>query len=236
MCGLEPPAPCIRGGSAGTFTTRAWSFWAPCRSRAECSFTDPGTPALVVYPACCWRSRTTACCFAETMTMATLTPARRDHLLLGAPLVAYAVIWFAILFAEAHSHWLLALCTTAAYVGGHVFEITRRGHWLLSADATAAPASLVVFALGLASCGTAALIRFCSWSTTFWPMARPSCWAMWWRMPVSLPWTTCCRRRQAKSDAGCAAPTRCAPQCASIPSCIGDGHAAARPAGTDQLA
>lgn len=82
--------------------------------------------------------------------MATLTPARRDHLLLGAPLVAYAVIWFAILSAEAHNHWLLALCTTAAYVGGHVFEITRRGHWLLSADATAAPASLVVFALGLA--------------------------------------------------------------------------------------
>src|SRR5262249_3436455 len=37
----------------------------------------------------------------------------------------------------------------AAYVGMHVFEITRRGHCYLSADSTAAPTSLALFSLAV---------------------------------------------------------------------------------------
>lgn len=72
-----------------------------------------------------------------------------DRLLLGGALVVYATIWITLLASSPHGHWLVAITTTAAYVGGHVFEITRRGHSFLSADATAVPASLVVFVLGL---------------------------------------------------------------------------------------
>lgn len=72
-----------------------------------------------------------------------------DRLVLGGALVVYAAIWITLLAIGLHGHWPVAITTTAAYVGGHVFEITRRGHCFLSADATAVPASLVVFVLGL---------------------------------------------------------------------------------------
>lgn len=72
-----------------------------------------------------------------------------DRLLLGGALVVYAAVWITVLASGPHGHWLVAITTTVAYVGGHVFEITRRGHSFLSADATAVPASLVVFVPGL---------------------------------------------------------------------------------------
>ncbi len=71
----------------------------------------------------------------------------RDRVVLGGALAVYAAIWIAMLAGGPHGHWAVALTTTAAYVGGHVFEITRRGHCFLSADATAFPVSLVVFAV-----------------------------------------------------------------------------------------
>lgn len=64
-------------------------------------------------------------------------------------LAVYSAAWVASLAMGLGGYWLLASGTAAAYVGMHVFEITRRGHCYLSADSTAVPVSLVLFSLAV---------------------------------------------------------------------------------------
>lgn len=79
------------------------------------------------------------------MTNATTTDQRILNFVLWSSIVVYAIVWLVTLVISLEGAWLLSLVTSAAYAGGHAFEVVKRGHCFLSADATAFPVSLVVF-------------------------------------------------------------------------------------------
>ena len=74
-------------------------------------------------------------------------------------LAVYFVVWVAGISNGFHTQiLLLATLTAATYVGMHVFEILVRGHCLLSADSTAAPVTILVFAVLLATFSWAGML------------------------------------------------------------------------------
>jgi hypothetical protein len=64
------------------------------------------------------------------------TDLRIGEFVVWSALAVYAAAWFAVLGIGLGGEWLLAAGTAAAYVGMHVFEMTRRNHCYLSADST----------------------------------------------------------------------------------------------------
>jgi hypothetical protein len=75
-------------------------------------------------------------------------------------LAVYAATWVAGLGLGLRGEWLLAGATAAAYLGGHIYEMTRRNHCFLSADSTAAPASFLLFSV----------VVLCRWAVGYPPV------------------------------------------------------------------
>ena len=79
----------------------------------------------------------------------TPTEAKIGSVVMWTALGIYLAIWLLGLSHYIEKAWLLALLTSIAYVGMHVYEIVRRGHCYMSADSTAVPVSLLVFSIGV---------------------------------------------------------------------------------------
>jgi hypothetical protein len=60
-------------------------------------------------------------------------------------LVVYLAVWTVGLGLALDGSWMLGSATALVYVGLHVFEIRRRGHSFMAADAMALPVSFLAF-------------------------------------------------------------------------------------------